>query len=250
VGDEEHPLIVYDYTPSRARAGPETFLEDYGGHLQADALPQYDELFNPERHKLIWELGCWSHSRRYYVNAQETSPTLAVIAIAYIKALYDVEKAAAHRELRGDVLVDWRRQHSVPILDKFHLWLQEQRRATLPKQPITTAINYTLSNWTALCRYIEDGDFVLDNNRSERALRGIAVGRCNWLFFGSDRGGHTAAILLTLLKSAQRNDLNPFDYLTDVLTRIADHPHSQVAGLLPHCWEPVSEGANAVATAA
>jgi len=112
---------------------------------------------------------------------------------------------------------------------------------------MTTAINYTLSNWDALCRYIEDGDFVPDNNRSERALRGIAVGRGNWLFFGSDRGGRTAAILLTLLKSAQRNDLNPFDYLTDVLARIADHPSSKIDELLPHRWKPLGETKIAVA---
>jgi hypothetical protein len=250
VGDREHPLIVYDYTPGRARAGPEAFLKDYGGYLQADALPQYDELFNPKRHKLIWEIGCWSHARRYYVNAQETSPGLAVIAIAHIKALYDVEKAAARRKLRGDVLVAWRKKHSVPVLDRFRVWLLEQAQAVLPKQPIAVAINYTLSNWEALCRYIEDGEFVPDNNRSERALRGIAVGRGNWLFFGSDRGGRTAAILLTLLKSAQRNELNPYDYMTDVLTRIADHPHSQIADLLPHRWRPAAEKTSVVEPAA
>jgi len=250
VGDKEHPLIVYDYTPGRARAGPEAFLKDYGGYLQADALPQYDELFKPERHKLIWEIGCWSHARRYYVNAQETSPTQAVIAIAHIKALYEVEKAAARRKLRGDALVAWRREHSVPVLDRFRGWLHEQLQTTLPKQPMTTAINYTLSNWDALCRYIEDGEFVPDNNRSERALRGIAVGRGNWLFFGSDRGGRTAAILLTLLKSAQRNDLNPFDYLTDVFARIADHPQSRIAELLPHRWKPAAAQLDVVASAA
>ena len=250
VGDEEHPLVVYDYTPGRARAGPEAFLAGYSGYLQADALAVYDELFNPQRSQLIWELGCWAHARRKFVEAQDTCPSLAVIAVAHIKVLYDIEKDAARRELRGEVLVAWRKEHSVPVLDAFRTWLSAQVGALLPKSPIATAVNYTVSNWTALTRYLEDGDLVLDNNRSERALRGIAVGRKNWLFFGSDGGGRIAAILLTLLKSAQRNGVNPFDYLTDVLTRIADYPRSKVADLLPHRWKAERQAATALAPAA
>jgi transposase len=237
VGDAEHPLIVYDYTPGRARAGPEAFLEDYTGYLQADALPVYDELFNPHRSKIIWELGCWAHARRKFIEAQETSPSLSVIAVAHIKVLYDIEKDAVRRKLSGSALVAWRTQHSLPVLSAFRAWMIDQSRELLPKSPMATAISYTLSNWTALIRYVEDGELVLDNNRSERALRGIAVGRKNWLYFGSDGGGKVAAILLTLLKSAQRNGLNPFDYLTDVLTRIADHPQSKIGDLLPHRWK-------------
>jgi len=250
VGDEEHPLVVYDYTPGRTRAGPEAFLAGYTGDLQADALAVYDELFNPKRSQLIWELGCWAHARRKFVEAQETCPSLAVIAGAHIKGLYDIEKDAARRELRGDVLVAWRKEHSVPVLDAFRTWLTAPAGALLPKSPIATAMNYTLSNWTALTRYLDDGDLVLDNNRSERALRGLAVGRKNWLFFGSDGGGRIAAIMLTLLKSAQRNGLNPFDYLTDVLTPIADHPRSKVADLLPHRGKAAREAAASLAPAA
>ena len=244
VGDEEHPLVVYDYTAGRSRAGPAAFLTHYGGYLQADALAVYDELFDPKRSKLIWELGCWAHARRKFVEAQDTCHSLAVIAVAHIKTLYNIEKDAARRQLRGTALVDWRTRHSAPVLDAFRIWLTTQAGALLPKSPIATAVNYTLLNWTALTRYLEDGDLVLDNNRSERALRGIAVGRKNWLFFGSDGGGQIAAILLTLLKSAQRNGLNPFDYLTDVLTRIADHPRSKVGDLLPHRWK-AARNANA-----
>jgi len=240
VGDEEHPLIVYDYTPGRARDGPEAFLGDYSGHMQADALPVYDKLYK-QTDNVIWELGCWAHARRRYVEAQETRPELAVIGVAHIKVLYDIEKDATQRKLCGQARVDFRREHAVPVLDAFGDWLKSHVALVLPKSPIASAINYTLSNWDALCRYVEDGDFVPDNNRSERALRGIAVGRANWMFFGSDRGGDIAAIMLTLLKSAQRNGLNPFDYLTDVLTRIADHPLNKVVELLPHRWKPAVE---------
>jgi len=250
VGDDAHPLIVYDYTAGRARAGPEAFLKDYAGYLQADALKVYDELFNPRRPNLIWELGCWAHARRYFVEAQDTSPALAVIAVAHIKVLYDIEKDAARRGLRGEALVAWRKTHSVPVLEAFRQWLIAQMGTLLPKSPIAVAMGYTLSNWTALGRYVEDGDLVMDNNRSERALRGIAVGRKNWLFFGSDGGGQIAAIMLTLLKSAQRNGVNPFDYLTDVLTRIADYPQSKVADLLPHRWQAARAAEQQLAPAA
>jgi transposase len=250
VGDEDHPLIVYDYTAGRARAGPEAFLAGYAGYLQADALPLYDELYDPRRSKLIWELGCWAHARRKFVEAQDTCRSLAIIAVAHIKVLYDIEKDAARRQLRGAALVTWRQEHSVPVLEAFRSWLNAQVGALLPKSPIATAVNYTLSNWTALTRYLEDGDLVLDNNRSERALRGIAVGRKNWLFFGSDGGGQIAAIMLTLLKSAQRNGLNPYDYLTDVLTRIADHPRPKVAALLPHRWKAARQAATSLVPAA
>ena len=171
----------------------------------------YDELFNPQRPKLIWELACWAHARRKFVEAQDTCPGVAVIAVAHVKVLHDIEKDAAKRELRGVALVTWRQQHTVPVLEAFRSWLNAQVGMLLPKSPIAVAIGYTLSNWAALTRFVQDGDFVLDNNRSERALRGIAVGRKNWLFFGSDGGGTIAAILLTLLKSAQRNGVNPFD---------------------------------------
>lgn len=237
VGDREHPLIAYDFTTGRARAGPETFLKDYGGYLQADALAVYDEIYCPSRSKLIWELGCWSHARRKFVEAQDTCPSLPIIAVAHIKVLYDIEKDAARQKLRGPALVAWRRKHSVPVLEAFRAWLIAQVGLLLPKSPIAMAMNYTLSNWGALTRYMEDGELVLDNNRSERALRGIAIGRKNWMFFGSDEGGRIAVIFFTLLKSAQRNGLNPHDYLTDVLTRIADHPRSKIADLLPHRWQ-------------
>ena len=240
VGDQNHPLIVYDYTANRSRAGPEAFLEDYSGHLQADAYPAYDKLYQREE-KRIWEIGCWSHARRYYVEAQETAPELSTIAVAHIKVLYELEKQAARRGHRAEALVAWRKEHALPVLDGLHHWLLETYPEVLPKSPIAKAMHYTLTNWDALCRYIENGDFVPDNNRSERALRGIALGRCNWMFFGSDRGGKVAAIMLTLLKSAPRNELNPFDYLTDVLTRIADHPRHLVAELLPHNWKPLCE---------
>jgi hypothetical protein len=100
------------------------------------------------------------------------------------------------------------------------------------------AIGYTLNNWAALCRYVEDGDLAVDNNAAERSLRGVVVGRQNWLFFGSDGGGETAAVLRSFMTSCQQAGVEPYAYLCDVLRRIADFPVQRIAELLPMNWKP------------
>jgi len=108
----------------------------------------------------------------------------------------------------------------------------------LPKSPPGRAVRYTLKNWTALTRYCEDGSLEIDNNATERAIRGVAVGRNNWLFFGSDQGGTTAAVLRSFVASCQRAGVDPFTWLKDILSRIAAHPITRLAELLPHNWVP------------
>ena len=112
-----------------------------------------------------------------------------------------------------------------------YLW--EIQAEVLPKSPEGRAVRYTLKNWTALTRYCEDGSLEIDNNATERAIRGVAVGRNNWLFFGSDQGGVTAAVLRSFVASCQRVGVDPFTWLKDVLSRIADHPITRVMSLEP-----------------
>jgi transposase len=116
--------------------------------------------------------------------------------------------------------------------------LLEIQAEVLPKSPEGRAVRYTLKNWTALTRYCEDGDLPIDNNSTERAIRGVAVGRNNWVFFGSDEGGKTAAVLGSFVASCQRVGVDPFAWLKDILSRIADHPITRLAELLPHNWAP------------
>ena len=116
-------------------------------------------------------------------------------------------------------------------------WLKKQAATVLPKSPIGEAVTYTLNNWTALTRYLDDGDLDIDNNTAEQALRGIAIGRKNWLFLGSDRGGRAAAIHYTLIQSAKRHGLDPFAYLRDVLLRITTEPDTDLRELLPDRWK-------------
>jgi transposase len=234
-GDQDHPVIVYDYTPTRERAGPEKFLEGYRGHLQADAYGGYDAFFKDPARGLI-EVGCWAHARRYFHNALESDRTRMGMAISLIAQLYAVEKQA--RPLTASKRFELRQLESRPILDKLHVYLLEIEVQVLPKSPEGRAVRYALKNWTALTRYCEDGDLAIDNNATERAIRGIAVGRANWTFFGSDEGGKTAAVLRSLVASCQRVQLDPFSYLKDVLSRLATHPITRIAELLPHNWAP------------
>jgi transposase len=114
--------------------------------------------------------------------------------------------------------------------------LTEQGRHVLPKSPIGQAIAYARSNWTALCRYPEHGELGIDNNLAERMLRAQALGRKNYTFLGSDRGGRTAAVLYTMTGSCKHHDIDPFAYLRDILGRVPSHPTERLVELLPDVW--------------
>ena len=234
-GDKEHPVILYDYTATRERAGPEEFLKGYRGYLQADAYGGYDAFFKDPARGLI-EVGCWAHARRYFHKALESDQARMGPALLLIAQLYRVEEQA--RPLAPGGRLGVRQLQSRPILDKLRDYLLEIQTEVLPKSPEGRAVRYTLKNWTALTRYCEDGDLEIDNNATERAIRSVAVGRNNWTFFGSDQGGHTAAVLRSFVASCQRAEVNPFTWFKDVLSRIATHPITRVAELLPHNWAP------------
>jgi transposase len=234
-GDADHPVILYDYTATRARAGPEAFLKGYRGHLQADAYGGYDAFFKDPARGLT-EVGCWSHARRYFYKALESDQARLGPALLLIAQLYRVEQRA--RDLTSEDRLRLRQLYSRGILEKLHDYLVEIEVEVLPKSPEGRAVRYTLKNWAALTRFCEDGDLEIDNNRTERALRGVAVGRNNWVFFGSDRGGKTAAVLRSFVASCQRTGVDPFAWFKDVLSRIAAHPISRLAELLPHNWAP------------
>ena len=134
-----------------------------------------------------------------------------------------------------------RQERTLVRLEQFKAWLQSQQAErggpVLPKSPMGQAITYALNQWEALCVYATDGNLAIDNNAAENALRRVAIGRKNWLFCGSDNGGHTAAVLFSLIATCQRHKVEPFAYLRDVLTRIAATPMSQLDQFLPDRWQ-------------
>ena len=220
----------YDFTKSRKRDGPLQVLGDYKGWIQADGYPGYDRLYLPGGAR---EVGCWAHARRKFVEAEKYHHDLATEAIDQIRELYKIEKES--KNLDPEARKKVRQKYSVPILTAFRAWLELTATKVLRKGPLAKAIRYALNQWGALNAYTEDGRLAIDNNAAERALRCIAVGRKNWLFFQQDSGGKTATILLSLLMTAKAIGLNPRTYLRDVLTRISHC--SDVGKLTPHGWK-------------
>jgi hypothetical protein len=154
--------------------------------------------------------------------------------LAYIQLLYEVEREA--RNANAEQRRELRQAKSGLILEDIKNYLQTEKPKVLPKSPMAVAIDYTLSNWEALLRYTEDGELEIDNDGAERSLRSIVVGRNNWLFYGSDKGGRTGAVLSSLIASCKRLRVEPFAYLRDLFMRISTHPHHRLDELLPDKW--------------
>jgi transposase len=240
IGDADHPYIVFDYTPDRSRAGPQTWLADYRGYLQADAYGAYDGIYAPGH---VHEVACWAHARRKFFEAQETDRRRAGQMLLMIRELYAIEDRA--RELADAQRLALRQTQSIPVLAKIDAWLDEQSASAdvLPRGPLGQAITYARNQWAALCRYTERGFLNIDNNAAERALKRVAIGRKNWLFAGSATGAHTAATLFSVTSSCHRHGVDVFAYLHDILQRLAhlSNPSSeQLRAWLPDRWRPPS----------
>jgi len=182
----------------------------------------------------VKEVACSAHVRRKFFESRTSAPVLAHAALARIRPLYKVEHDAA--ELSADDRRALRQKEALPLLNAFDEWLTEQGRRALPKSPIGQAIAYARSNWAALLRYTEHAELSIDNNLAERMLRAQAIGRRNWTFLGSDRGGRTAAVLYSFTGTCKHHDIDPFAYLTDILRRLPSHPAGQFDDLLPDVW--------------
>jgi transposase len=243
VGDPHHPVIVYDYTPTRGRAGPAKFLQGYQGYLQADAYCVYDAFFKPEIG--MTEAGCMMHARRYFIKALETDEQRMGPALYLIARLYVVEERAKALSLSAEQRLALRQRVSVRVMGKLHRYLLELQPEVLPKSPSAAAVRYALNQWEALTCFLEDGELEIDNGAAERANRDIAIGRGNWTFFGSDNGGRTAAVLRTFIATCKRCGVEPFAWFHDVLARIPAHSVSRLSELMPHNWKPLTSPAQA-----
>jgi transposase len=237
LGDVHHPVVVYDYTPTRGRAGPAKFLEGYQGYLQADAYSVYDAFFKPARG--LTEVGCWMHARRYVYKALESDQERMGPALHLIARLYAVEQRARELALNAEQRQALRQRVLAKLLEKLHQYLTGLQQEVLPKSPSGAAVRYALNQWGALTRFLEDGELEIDNGATERANRDIALGRGNWTFFGSDQGGRTAAVLQSFVASCKRAKVEPFAWFHDVLGRIAEHSVNRLEELLPHNWKPL-----------
>ena len=229
LGDEENPYVVFEYSPSHAQTYPVEFLKDFVGFLQCDAYAGYNNV-----RAIV--VGCWAHARRYFFDAKKSDPARSATALGYIGALYQVEASA--KDLSA--VARWRRRqkHSKKTIEDLRGWMDKEELSVLPQSGMGAAFTYARNQWERLSRYLADGDLSIDNNAAERVLRGVAIGRKNWLFAGSDDGGRRAAVLYSVIESAKRCGVEPLAYLTDLFARIARHPDRRLAEFLPDQWHP------------
>jgi transposase len=231
VGDDHNPYNVFDFTLSRGRDGPATFLKDYKQVLLADAYGGYDGVVVGNA---INRAGCWAHTRRKFVDAEKTHPAIAAEAVGIIKRLYAVEDHGKGLDVGGRLAL--RQRESAPILsalkDKLFTW----RDQLLPKHPMVEAVGYALNQWNELNVLTTDGAVPIDNNVSEREMKRICLNRKNSLFVGNERGGQTAAILSSLTSTCRRHAIDPQRYLTQLLTNLPVTPISRISQWLPDDW--------------
>lgn len=252
LGDEANPYTVYDYTPTRKRDGPATWLSGYRGYLQADAYGGYDGIYHAQGAGLnatqgVVEVACWAHARRKFYDAQDSDGKRAAQMLALIGELYAVEREANAHALDEDATLALRQERSVPVLARIKTWLDTEGEIVLPRSPMGAAIMYAKNQWAALNFYVTRGFLNIDNNASERALKRVALGRKNWLFAGNDTAAASCARLWSLIASAERHGLDPQRYLTSVLAKIGQTPSEELGQFLPDVWkrEDAAERANA-----
>ena len=228
-GDETPPAVWFAYTPDRKGEHPQAHLSHFRGILQADAYAGFDRIYEAGS---IQEAACWAHVRRKFYDLQvaHKSP-VAEEALRRIGELYAIEADIRGRkpEERRQV----RNERSRPLLESLKQWLEETLAKLSRKSDTSLAVRYALGRWEALMRYCDDGRLEIDNNAAERALRAVALGRKNYLFAGSDRGGESAAVIYSLIGTAKLNGIDPESYLRNVLSRIAEHPINRIEELLP-----------------
>ena len=236
-GDTSHPIVLYDFTGGRGAEYPSSFLETFEGYLQTDAYSGYLPFIKNNQN--VISLGCWAHVRRKFFDALLANPrSIAQEILDKIGQLYDIEHEAKKNSLSLIEIVALRKEKAVPLLDEIYTWLVHHQPLTTPKSLLGKAISYALSQWSALTPYVTDGRLEIDNNRSERCIKTIVIGRKNYLFMGSEKGGQAAAILYSLIETCKQNGVNPLAYLTDVLNKIPTYPNKNIRDLLPYNWKP------------
>ena len=230
--------VFYDFSTGRGGDNARRVLQGFGGTLVSDDFSGYHAL----QGQGVTAALCMAHARRKLFEAHQFNGSpIAAQALRLIAKLYEIEREA--RELQPEARRLWRQQHAKPVAEALQTWLSEQRPKLAKADATAKAIDYALSNWRGLTRYLDDGQVPIDNNAAENAVRPLAVGRKNWLFVGSQQAGVRAAVVLSLIESAKLNGHDPWAYLKDVFERLPTLKQRDLAQLLPHNWRQPGQAA-------
>jgi transposase len=236
----EHRMAYFEYRKGRGREGPEEFFKGYTGAIQSDAYAGYN-MFDKRLTTTL--LGCMAHIRRKFDEAKNNDYPRASVALGFIKELYMVERKAREANMDEAARKALRDKEATPILRRFYKWLLENApvdgNKVKPKSDIGQAIKYALKNSRRIKRIYESGRYEIDNNLVENNIRPIAVGRKNYLFAGSHDAAQRAAVAYSLIAICKLNDVNPVDWLNDVIARIPAMTVNQMEPLLPMNWKPI-----------
>ena len=237
-GDPAHPVLLYQYHPSRSKKIPTLYLADYDGYIQTDGFSAYEEIGKSEH---IIHVGCWSHARRPFDEARAASKKTGAAeqALSYIAKLYRIEKRLRaeleREEITEEEFVRTRKTEVQPILESLKTWLQAKSQTVLPSSLLGKAVAYALKQWSKLERYLEAACLTPDTNAIENAIRPFCLGRKNWLFHGSPAGAHAGAAMYSLIETAKANKIEPYRYLRYIFEQIplAKTPED-IEALLPY----------------
>jgi len=228
--------VIFEFRQGRGKEFAQELIGNFKGYLQRDGYGAYGALARGNR--ALVPVGCWAHARRKFIEAVEYQTNEAGELVNEVRKLYLVEGRARDEDLGAEARLAVRQQLSLPILMALRPRLEILREKMLPQSPLRKAIDYCLTEWPALIRYVEDGRLEIDNNLTENAIRPSAVGKKNWLFIGHPDAGWRSAVIYSIVVSCQRRGLDPWEYLRDVLGRLPAMKQSELATVLPANWKP------------
>jgi len=233
IGDKNNRYNIFDFSPNQSFDRNKAMLANFKGFVQCDAAIGFDAVFETGN---CTEVGCNAHGRRKFFECLEISPEKSRQVLDIYNDIFEVDRRAKENGVPPEVLLEMRQTESKPLFELLRTKLLEIQITELPKSPFSKAINYILSHWIAMTRYLDDPDLAMDNNCTEQAVKEFVLCRKNALFVGSDAGGKAAAICLSILSSAKRNGVEPSSYLTDIFTRINAARTNELEQFLPDIW--------------
>ncbi|MGA3133267.1 MAG: IS66 family transposase [Terracidiphilus sp.] len=227
-------MVVFDFRMSRKREGPLNFLGNFEGLLQTDAYAAYDWVGGPQ----MVHAGCWSHARRYFVDAVKLNKqdTASICAVQLMDKLFSIDARAREKNMDHAVRHALRRQHAPSLLDQIRNHILAMSKTVLPKSAAGQACSYTLVIWKRLTCFLDHPELELSTNLAENSMRPIAVGRTNWIHIGSEQAGPRVAAILSVVESCRRLKIPARKYLADILPGLANAPLQRIAGLTPAVW--------------
>ena len=230
----EQRLVLFDYKPGRGKAGPAELLKNFKGFLQTDGYQVYDAY---EKRNDIELVGCMAHARRYFESALVSDKSRAEHILCLLQKVYAVERQIREQHFENQEIVELRNTAAAPILTEIKSWLDDHILSVRPQSPLGKAIGYTHARWQNLTRYLNHAFLRIDNNLVENAIRPTVLGRKNYLFSGSHEAAQRSAMFYSFIGTCKMNDINPEEWLADVLDKIKDTKSSQLSTLLPINWK-------------